>query len=81
VFVGGLSPDATEAQVRAAFEEVGQVHSVNLITYKRDGKCKGYGFVRFLDEAAAVWGCESITTVRAGTWPVLGAVLWVAHWA
>ena len=64
VFVGGLSADVTEAQVRAAFEEAGQVHSVSLITYKRDSKCKGYGFVRFLDEAAALWSCESITAVR-----------------
>lgn len=53
IFVGNLSYDATEADVRAAFEEHGEVASVSLITDKMTGRPRGFGFVEMPDDGAA----------------------------
>ena len=53
IFVGNLSFDATEADVRAAFEAHGQVDSVSLITDRMTGRPRGFGFVEMPDNAAA----------------------------
>lgn len=53
IFVGNLSFDATESDVRAAFEAHGQVDSVSLITDRMSGRPKGFGFVEMSDDAAA----------------------------
>ena len=52
IFVGNLSYDATEADVRAAFEAHGQVDSVSLITDRMTGRPRGFGFVEMPDNAA-----------------------------
>ena len=53
IFVGNLSYDATEDDVRSAFEAHGQVESVALITDKMTGRPRGFGFVEMPDGAAA----------------------------
>ncbi len=53
IFVGNLSYDATEADVRAAFESHGEVASVALITDKMTGRLRGFGFVEMPDDGAA----------------------------
>ena len=45
IYVGNLSHEATEGDLRQAFEAFGQVASVNLITDKFSGESKGFGFV------------------------------------
>ncbi len=45
MFVGNLSPDATEESVRALFSEFGTVRSIQLATDVFSGKCRGFGFV------------------------------------
>lgn len=47
VFVGGLDKDATEDDLRAAFQPVGDVMEVRLMMNAVTGKNKGYAFVRF----------------------------------
>lgn len=47
VFVGGLDKDASEDDVRAAFNPVGDVMEVRLMMNPVTGKNKGYAFVRF----------------------------------
>ena len=54
IFVGNLSFDATEADVRSAFEAQGEVASVSLITDKMTGRPRGFGFVEMPDDAAAI---------------------------
>lgn len=44
-YVGNLSYDTTENDLRNAFEGYGQVSSVNVITDKYTGKSRGFGFV------------------------------------
>lgn len=45
IYVGNLSFEVTEDDVRGAFGAFGQVASVSLITDKFTGKSRGFGFV------------------------------------
>jgi len=45
MYVGNLSYETTEEDLRKAFSEFGTVESVNMITDKYTGKSKGFAFV------------------------------------
>ena len=45
IYVGNLSQEATEEDLRKAFEAFGQVTSVKIITDKYTGDPRGFGFV------------------------------------
>jgi RNA recognition motif-containing protein len=45
IYVGNLSYDVTEADLRQAFEAFGAIASVNVIKDKLSGQSKGFGFV------------------------------------
>ena len=45
LFVGNLSWDTTEDDLRQHFAKCGRVKSVKIITDKNTGKSKGFGFV------------------------------------
>lgn len=45
IYVGNLSADVTEAELRAAFEPHGQVASCAIIKDKFTGQSRGFGFV------------------------------------
>jgi RNA recognition motif-containing protein len=45
IYVGNLSPDVTDDDLRQAFEAFGQVESANVIMDKFSGESKGFGFV------------------------------------
>jgi RNA recognition motif-containing protein len=45
IYVGNLSQDATEDDLRQAFEAFGQVESVNVVKDKFSGASRGFGFV------------------------------------
>ncbi len=45
IYVGNLSYEATQDDLRHAFESFGQVDSATIITDKFSGKSKGFGFV------------------------------------
>ena len=53
LFVGNLSYDTTEDQLRALFADVGPVVSVALITDRVTGQARGFGFVEMENEQAA----------------------------
>ena len=46
IYVGNLSYDMTEDQLRKEFEAYGKVNSARLIMNRFNGKSKGYGFVQ-----------------------------------
>ena len=52
MFVGNLSFQTTESDVRAAFEQYGAVESVAIITDRDTGRSKGFGFVEMSEEDA-----------------------------
>jgi RNA recognition motif-containing protein len=53
LYVGNLSYNTTEAQVRALFAQVGEVESVSLITDRETGRAKGFGFVEMSTDEAS----------------------------
>lgn len=53
IYVGNLSYDMTEDQLRKEFEAYGKVNSARLITNRMSGKSKGFGFVQMPDRAEA----------------------------
>jgi len=55
IYVGNLSRDVTDEDLRQAFEDFGQVESINIIKDKFTGESRGFGFVEMpsKDEAQA----------------------------
>jgi RNA recognition motif-containing protein len=55
IYIGNMSFDTTEDQLRQAFEGFGEVSTVNIIADKYSGKPRGFAFVEMSakDEAAA----------------------------
>jgi RNA recognition motif-containing protein len=45
IYIGNLSYDAVEDEIREAFENYGEVTSVNIIKDKSTGQSRGFGFV------------------------------------
>ena len=45
IYVGNLSHDVTEDELREAFEAFGQVESVNIVKDRFTGDPRGFGFV------------------------------------
>lgn len=45
IYVGNLSYDATEDDLRNAFEQYGQVAAVNIIKDRETGRSRGFAFV------------------------------------
>ncbi len=45
IYVGNLSPETTEDDLRQAFEAFGQVDNANVIKDKYSGESRGFGFV------------------------------------
>ena len=50
IYVGNLSYDATEEDIKKAFAEFGNVEAVKIITDRYSGRSKGFGFVTMPDE-------------------------------
>ena len=53
IYVGNLTFDTTDEQLRQAFEEVGEVTSVNIIKDRYTGEPRGFAFVEMSDNDAA----------------------------
>ncbi|CAH1798142.1 unnamed protein product, partial [Owenia fusiformis] len=53
VFVGNISYDTTEEQLREIFSQVGPVISFRLVYDRETGKPKGYGFCEYEDVETA----------------------------
>ena len=53
LYVGNLSFNTTESQLREMFEEHGSVSSASLVMDRDTGRPRGFGFVEFSDAAQA----------------------------
>ena len=53
IFVGNLSFQTSESELRAAFEEYGAVDQVRIMTDHETGRSRGFGFVEMADDDAA----------------------------
>ncbi len=52
IYVGNLPWSATEDQLRALFEQHGNVSSVKLMTDRETGRARGFGFVEMEESDA-----------------------------
>ena len=53
IYVGNLSYNVTEENLRQAFEAFGQVTSATIVKDKYSGQPRGFGFVEMPDQAEA----------------------------
>ncbi len=53
IYVGNLSQELTEQDLRQAFQSFGQVASVSIIKDKFFGETRGYGFIEMPNRAEA----------------------------
>jgi hypothetical protein len=60
IYVGNLSYDMTEDQLRKEFEAFGKVNSARIITNRYNNKSKGFGFVHMPDKAEAQKACQQL---------------------
>ena len=60
IYVGNLSFNATEEDIRQAFAQYGEVSSVNIITDRETGRSRGFAFVEMPDGAQAKEAIEQV---------------------
>jgi len=53
IYIGNLSYDISEAELRTAFGAHGEVDSVRLITDRDTGRSKGFGFIEMPNDDEA----------------------------
>jgi RNA recognition motif-containing protein len=60
IYVGNLANQATEDDLRKAFEAFGQVESANIIKDKFSGESRGFGFVQMPSKQEAQKAIEQM---------------------
>lgn len=60
IYVGNLTYQVTEDELRQAFEQFGQVESVTIIKDKYSGQSKGFGFVEFASKTEGQAAIEGL---------------------
>lgn len=60
IYVGNLSRDVREDDLKQAFEAFGTVESVNIIKDKFSGESRGFGFVEMPDKVQAQSAIEGL---------------------
>jgi len=60
LFVGGISYELAEADLRAEFEKAGTVDSVKIISDRETGRSKGFGFIDMSTEDEAKAAIEML---------------------
>ena len=60
IYVGDLAFNVTEDDLQSAFEEHGQVSSVNIIKDRETGRSRGFAFVEMPDGAEARQAIEKL---------------------
>jgi RNA recognition motif-containing protein len=66
IYVGNLSFDATEDQVRGIFEQYGPVDRVSIITDRDTGQPRGFAFVEMPDDDSAGKAMEALNGTAMG---------------
>jgi len=66
LYVGNLSFSTTEAELKTAFSEYGDVYSVSLITDRDTGRAKGFGFVEMVNAGHAKAAIEGLNGKQMG---------------
>ena len=70
LYVGNLSYNTSENDLRDAFSAYGEVASAKIITDRDTGRSKGFGFVEFNDDDAARKAMASLNGADLGGRPL-----------
>ncbi len=60
IYIGNLSQQVTEDDLRAAFESFGQVTSINIIKDRFTSESKGFGFIEMPTKQEATSAMEKL---------------------
>ena len=60
IYVGNLSNNVSEEDLKQAFESFGQVNSARIIKDKYSGQSRGFGFVEMFEQAEAQAAIKSL---------------------
>lgn len=66
IYVGNLSYDATEDQIRSLFEQYGAVDRVSVVTDRDTGQPRGFAFVEMTDDEAATKAMDALNGTNLG---------------
>jgi RNA recognition motif-containing protein len=64
IYVGNLAYSVTDAEIREAFEEFGDVAEVNLVTDRTTGQSKGFGFVEMPNNSEADTAIKALNSTQ-----------------
>lgn len=70
IYVGNLSYDVNDKQLREVFEAYGEVSSAKVITDRNSGRSKGFGFVEMDNKAEAEAAIEQLDGAEIDGRPV-----------
>lgn len=70
LYVGNLSPEATEASLKALFSMFGTVERAYIITDQQTGQSKGYGFVLMGSDDEAQSAVKALNGKKCGDFTV-----------
>ena len=70
IYVGNLSRNTTDGELRQVFEEFGRVDSVSIITDKLSGESRGFAFVEMPVQAEATAALTSVNGKDLGGRPL-----------
>ena len=62
IYVGNLSYETSEDDLRSAFEAYGEVDSAKIITDRDTGRSKGFGFVEMSDQGNGESAIEGLNS-------------------
>ncbi len=66
IFIGGLSYDLTDDELKVAFEAYGEVESATIIVDRDSGRSKGFGFVEMSEKEEALKAIEGLNGTDFG---------------
>ncbi|KAI1340387.1 hypothetical protein F5Y15DRAFT_56473 [Xylariaceae sp. FL0016] len=64
IYVGNLSFQTDEDDLRAQFEKCGEIEWVKVATFEDTGKCKGFGWVKFKEPESAEWAVKGFVKIK-----------------
>lgn len=60
IYVGNLAPDVTEEEIRKAFEEFGEITSINILKDRYTNESRGFGFVEMPAKSEAIEAIKQV---------------------
>jgi RNA recognition motif-containing protein len=66
IYVGNLTYNATEDQIRSLFEQYGAVDRVSIVTDRDTGQSRGFAFVEMADDEAGGKAIDALNGTNLG---------------